>query len=131
PLRLHRLPAAAEPDRQPPRPTDRERFAQTEALAFGHDNPEPYRHFPGNRPTNTILAERLDPPTLGKLIALYEHAVFTQGAIWNINSFDQWGVELGKALAKQIATELETETEPDLNHDSSTNALIRRYRAGR
>jgi glucose-6-phosphate isomerase len=103
-------------------------FAQTEALAFGQENPEPYRHFEGNRPSNTILAEQLDPETLGKLIALYEHSVFVQGAIWNVDSFDQWGVELGKVLAKRIAPELESETEPELGHDSSTNALIRRYR---
>jgi glucose-6-phosphate isomerase len=103
-------------------------FAQTEALAFGEDNPEPYRHFEGNRPSNTILAEQLDPETLGKLVALYEHSVFVQGVIWNVNSFDQWGVELGKVLAKRIAGELEAATEPELSHDSSTNALIRRYR---
>src|SRR3954470_23505592 len=103
-------------------------FAQTEALAFGQENPEPYRHFEGNRPTNTILADRLDPATLGKLVALYEHSVFTQGAIWAIDSFDQWGVELGKALAQRIVPELESESEPQLAHDSSTNALIRRYR---
>jgi glucose-6-phosphate isomerase len=101
-------------------------FAQTEALAFGQDNPEPYRHFTGNRPTNTILAEKLDPQTLGKLVALYEHSVFTQGVIWNINSFDQWGVELGKVLAKRIVPELTGDGE--LAHDSSTNTLIRRYR---
>jgi glucose-6-phosphate isomerase len=106
-------------------------FAQTEALAFGQENPEPYRHFEGNRPTNTILADRLDPATLGKLVALYEHSVFTQGVVWSINSFDQWGVELGKVLAKRIAAELESPIEPELDHDSSTNALIRRYRAGR
>src|ERR671935_319844 len=103
-------------------------FAQTEALAFGQDNPEPYRQFEGNRPSNTILAEQLDPETLGKLVALYEHSVFVQGAIWNVNSFDQWGVELGKVLAKRIAPELESTDEPELTHDSSTNALIRRYR---
>jgi glucose-6-phosphate isomerase len=103
-------------------------FAQTEALAFGQDNPEPYRQFEGNRPSNTLLAEQLDPETLGKLVALYEHSVFVQGAIWNVNSFDQWGVELGKVLAKRIAPELEADTEPELNHDSSTNALIKRYR---
>jgi glucose-6-phosphate isomerase len=106
-------------------------FAQTEALAFGQENPEPYRHFEGNRPTNTILAQRLDPATLGKLVALYEHSVFTQGTVWGIDSFDQWGVELGKVLAKRIASELESEEEPAFEHDSSTNALIRRYRAGR
>jgi glucose-6-phosphate isomerase len=83
---------------------------------------------PGNRPTNTILATRLDPHTLGTLVALYEHSVFTQGAIWDIDCFDQWGVELGKALAKKIVPELTAEAEPTLGHDSSTNALIRRYR---
>jgi glucose-6-phosphate isomerase len=91
----------------------------------------PHRVFEGNRPSNTILAERLDPATLGKLVALYEHNVFVQGTIWNINSFDQWGVELGKMLAKRIADELESEDEPELAHDSSTNALIRRYRSAR
>jgi len=117
-------------------------FAQTEALAFGktpeevraEGTPEwlvPHRVFEGNRPSNTILAERLDPATLGKLVALYEHSVFVQGTIWNINSFDQWGVELGKMLAKRIADELESEDEPELAHDSSTNALIRRYRSAR
>jgi glucose-6-phosphate isomerase len=104
-------------------------FAQTEALAFGKDADEPYRVFEGNRPSNTILAERLDPETLGKLVALYEHSVFVQGAIWDINSFDQWGVELGKMLAQRIAGELESDAE--LTHDSSTNTLIRRYRAAR
>lgn len=115
-------------------------FAQAEALAFGktaeqvraEGTPEwlvPHRVFPGNRPSNVILAERLDPPTLGKLIALYEHSVFTQGVIWGINSFDQWGVELGKVLAQKIIPELTAESEPNLEHDSSTNALIRRYRA--
>jgi glucose-6-phosphate isomerase len=103
-------------------------FAQTEALAFGKDADEPYRAFDGNRPSNTILAERLDPETLGKLVALYEHSVFVQGAIWGVNSFDQWGVELGKVLAKRIAAELDPAAEPGLTHDSSTNALIRRYR---
>jgi glucose-6-phosphate isomerase len=113
-------------------------FAQTEALAFGKTPDEvraegteewlvPHRVFEGNRPTNTILAERLSPATLGKLVALYEHSVFVQGAIWNVNSFDQWGVELGKLLAKRIAEELEA-PEPELTHDSSTNTLIRRYR---
>jgi glucose-6-phosphate isomerase len=87
--------------------------------------------FEGNRPTSTILAEELTPETLGKLVALYEHAVFTAGTIWNINSFDQWGVELGKVLAKRIAGELESDDEPELTHDSSTNALIRRYRQRR
>jgi glucose-6-phosphate isomerase len=114
-------------------------FAQTEALAFGktleqvqaEGTPEwltPHYVFEGNRPSNTILAERLTPETLGKLIALYEHSVFTQGVIWNINSFDQWGVELGKTLAQQIIPELESKEEPHLEHDSSTNTLIRRYR---
>ena len=114
-------------------------FAQTEALAFGK-TPEqvkaegtpdwlvPHRVFEGNRPSNTILAERLTPETLGKLVALYEHSVFTQGAIWNIDSFDQWGVELGKVLAQRIIAELESKAEPTLGHDSSTNNLIRRYR---
>jgi glucose-6-phosphate isomerase len=114
-------------------------FAQTEALAFGK-TPEqvkaegtpdwliPHRVFEGNRPSNTILAEQLTPETLGKLVALYEHSVFTQGVVWNIDSFDQWGVELGKVLAKRIIPELENEPEPMLNHDSSTNQLIRRYR---
>jgi len=88
----------------------------------------PHRVFEGNRPSNTILAERLTPETLGKLVALYEHAVFTQGVIWNIDSFDQWGVELGKVLAQRIIPELENGPEPMLNHDSSTNTLIRRYR---
>jgi glucose-6-phosphate isomerase len=114
-------------------------FAQTEALAFGK-TPEqvkaegtpdwlvPHRVFEGNRPSNTVLAARLTPEILGKLVALYEHAVFTQGTIWKINSFDQWGVELGKVLAQRIIPELETNTEPSLSHDSSTNNLIRRYR---
>ena len=117
-------------------------FAQTEALAFGktadevraEGTPEwlvPHRMFEGNRPTNTILAERLTPQTLGTLVALYEHSVFTQGAIWDIDSFDQWGVELGKVLAQRIIPELERASEPELEHDSSTNALIRRYRAMR
>ena len=114
-------------------------FAQTEALAFGktaeqvkaEGTPDwlvPHRTFEGNRPSNTILAQRLTPDTLGKLIALYEHSVFTQGAIWNIDSFDQWGVELGKVLAQRIIPELESKIEPELNHDESTNNLIRRYR---
>jgi glucose-6-phosphate isomerase len=114
-------------------------FAQTEALAFGK-TPEqvkaegtadwlvPHRVFEGNRPSNTILAARLTPEILGKLVALYEHAVFTQGVIWQINSFDQWGVELGKVLAQRIIPELESQSEPPLAHDSSTNNLIRRYR---
>ena len=114
-------------------------FAQAEALAFGKTPEEvkgegtpdwlvPHRVFEGNRPSNTILAERLTPETLGKLVALYEHSVFTQGVIWNIDSFDQWGVELGKALAQRIIPELESKTPPKLKHDSSTNNLIRRYR---
>jgi glucose-6-phosphate isomerase len=114
-------------------------FAQAEALAFGK-TPEqvkaegmpdwlaPHRVFDGNRPSNMILAERLTPETLGKLVALYEHSVFTQGAIWSIDSFDQWGVELGKVLAQRIIPELESKTEPKIEHDSSTNNLIRRYR---
>ena len=117
-------------------------FAQTEALAFGKtreqvkaegtpDSLVPHRMFHGNRPSNTILAERLTPETLGKLVALYEHSVFTQGAIWDIDSFDQWGVELGKVLAQRIIPELEGQTEPALAHDSSTNNLIRRYRMRR
>jgi glucose-6-phosphate isomerase len=114
-------------------------FAQAEALAFGKTPEEvraegtpdwlvPHRVFEGNRPSTTILAERLTPKTLGKLVALYEHSVFTQGSIWSINSFDQWGVELGKALAQRIIPELENAAEPQLDHDSSTNTLIRRYR---
>ena len=106
-------------------------FAQAEALAFGSDSDEPQRVFEGNRPTSTILAQRLDPRTLGSLIAVYEHSVFTQGTIWGIDSFDQWGVELGKVLAKRIVPELQADDEPALSHDSSTNALIRRYRANR
>jgi glucose-6-phosphate isomerase len=108
-------------------------FAQCEALAFGKDAPpdEPYRQFDGNRPTSTLLLDLLTPESLGKLVALYEHSVFTQGTIWGIDSFDQWGVELGKVLAKAIIPELQADAEPDLKHDSSTNALIRRYRAGR
>ena len=116
-------------------------FAQSEALAFGktveevraEGTPEwlaPHRVFEGNRPSNTILAERLTPEVLGKLVALYEHSVFTQGAIWNIDSFDQWGVELGKVLAKRIVPELE-QGDSELRHDSSTNVLIRRYRKNR
>ena len=88
-----------------------------------------HRVFEGNRPTNTLLLERLTPHSLGALVALYEHSVFVQGVVWNIDSFDQWGVELGKALAVAIAPELESATEPELSHDSSTNTLIRRYRA--
>jgi glucose-6-phosphate isomerase len=114
-------------------------FAQTEALAFGKTAEQvkaegtpkwlvPHRVFEGNRPSNTILAEQLTPETLGKLVALYEHSVFTQGTIWNIDSFDQWGVELGKVLAQRIIPEVESQTEPQLAHDSSTNNLIRYYR---
>jgi len=114
-------------------------FAQAEALAFGKTAAEvkaegtpnglvPHRVFEGNRPSNMILAERLTPETLGTLIALYEHSVFVQGVLWNIDSFDQWGVELGKALAQRIVPEFESEREPVLSHDSSTNNLIRRYR---
>jgi glucose-6-phosphate isomerase len=117
-------------------------IAQAEALAFGKTVEEvkaegtpdwlaPHRTFTGNRPTTTLLAERLDPTTLGKLVALYEHSVFTQGAIWAIDSFDQWGVELGKALATRIIPELSASDDAALEHDSSTNTLIRRYRAGR
>jgi glucose-6-phosphate isomerase len=114
-------------------------FAQTEALAFGKTAEQvkadgvpdwlvPHRTFEGNRPTTTILAKRLTPEALGTLVALYEHSVFTQGTIWDIDSFDQWGVELGKALAQRIIAELDRHDEPALGHDSSTNALIRRYR---
>ena len=114
-------------------------FAQSEALAFGKTPQQvaaegtvpwlvPHRVCEGNRPSNTILADRLTPETLGKLVALYEHSVFTQGAIWSINSFDQWGVELGKALAQRIIPELESKDAPQLKHDSSTNNLICRYR---
>jgi glucose-6-phosphate isomerase len=114
-------------------------FAQTEALAFGKTREQvkaegtpdwlvPHRVFEGNRPSNTILMDRLTPAALGKLVALYEHCVFTQGAIWDVDSFDQWGVELGKVLAQRIIPELEDKTEPKLGHDSSTNNLIRRYR---
>ncbi|MEX2447595.1 MAG: glucose-6-phosphate isomerase [Solirubrobacterales bacterium] len=117
-------------------------FAQAQALAFGRTaeqvraegTPEevvPHRVMEGNRPSNTILAERLDPHTLGALVALYEHSVFVQGAVWGIDSFDQWGVELGKVLAVAIVPELQAEAEPALHHDSSTNALIRRYRQAR
>ena len=117
-------------------------FAQTEALAFGKtreqvkaegtpDSLVLHRVFQGNRPSNTILSERLTPETLGKLVALYEHSVFTQGAIWDVDSFDQWGVELGKVLAQHIIPELESPAEPKLGHDSSTNNLIRRYRMRR
>ena len=115
-------------------------FAQTEALAFGktaeqvaaEGTPEwlvPHRVFEGNRPSNTLLLDRLTPRALGSLVALYEHSVFVQGTVWRVNSFDQWGVELGKVLAKKVADELSSTAEPELSHDSSTNALIRRYRA--
>jgi glucose-6-phosphate isomerase len=117
-------------------------FAQTEALAFGKTPAEvkaegtpdwlvPHRTFEGNRPTSVILADRLTPEILGTLVALYEHSVFTQGVIWHIDSFDQWGVELGKQLAQRIIPELASATEPPLRHDSSTNALIRRHRGRR
>jgi glucose-6-phosphate isomerase len=117
-------------------------FAQAQALAFGRTAQEvreqgtdeelvAHRVMPGNRPSSVILAERLDPRTLGALVALYEHSTFTQGAIWAIDSFDQWGVELGKVLANRIAPELKSAAEPKLAHDSSTNALIQRYRAYR
>jgi glucose-6-phosphate isomerase len=115
-------------------------FAQAEALAFGKTDADvraegtseavvPHRVFEGNRPSNVLLVEELTPFALGALVALYEHSVFTQGVIWNIDSFDQWGVELGKVLAARIIPELESAQEPPLNHDSSTNALIRKYRA--
>jgi glucose-6-phosphate isomerase len=114
-------------------------FAQAEALAFGKTPQEvqaegtpawlvPHKTFAGNRPSSTILMERLTPAALGKLVALYEHSVFTQGTIWHIDSFDQWGVELGKSLAERIIPELETGAKSQLKHDSSTNSLIRRYR---
>src|ERR1700692_4958961 len=117
-------------------------FAQTEALAFGktaeqvkaEGTPDwlvPHRVFEGNRPSNTILVDRLTPGALGKLVALYEHSVFTQGTIWQIDSFDQWGVELGKALAQRIMPEIENKDEPKLAHDSSTNNLITYYRKSR
>jgi glucose-6-phosphate isomerase len=117
-------------------------FAQSEALAFGktpaevkaegaNDELVPHRTFPGNRPSSTILIDELTPAALGRLVSLYEHKVFVQGSIWNVNSFDQWGVELGKVLAKRIAPELAAKNDPELSHDSSTNALIRRYRSRR
>jgi glucose-6-phosphate isomerase len=117
-------------------------LAQAEALAFGKTADEvkaegtpdwlvPHRTFEGNRPSTTILADQLTPALLGTLIALYEHIVFTQGVVWDIDSFDQWGVELGKVLAKKIISELEAPAEPNLKHDGSTNALIARYRARR
>jgi glucose-6-phosphate isomerase len=117
-------------------------FAQTEALAFGKTAQQvegegtdaalvPHRVFEGNRPSNTLLLERLTPRSLGSLVALYEHSVFVQGTVWGVNSFDQWGVELGKVLAKKVAGELQSGADPDLQHDSSTNTLIRRYRSAR
>jgi glucose-6-phosphate isomerase len=117
-------------------------FAQAEALAFGKTEDEvraegtpdhivPHRVMEGNRPTNVILVGQLTPHSLGSLVALYEHIVFTQGVVWELDSFDQWGVELGKALAQRIIPELKSEDEPPLDHDSSTNALIRRYRGMR
>ena len=118
-------------------------FAQAEALAFGRSEAEvrasgcpeslvPHKTFPGNRPSTTILAERLTPRVLGSLVALYEHAVFIQGCLWDVNSFDQWGVELGKVLAHRIVPELEADVEPQIaHHDASTSQLIHRYRRGR
>jgi glucose-6-phosphate isomerase len=117
-------------------------FAQAEALAFGRTADEvraegiaeklvPHKVFEGNRPSTTIMAQRLTPHALGALVALYEHSVFTQGTVWGIDSFDQWGVELGKVLARRIVPELQGDEEPELSHDSSTNALIRRYRKAR
>jgi glucose-6-phosphate isomerase len=117
-------------------------IAQSEALAFGRTTEEviaagvsadlaPHRTFPGNRPTSVILASKLTPSVLGQLVALYEHKVFTQGAVWGINSFDQWGVELGKQLATTVGEELIADAAPDLGHDASTNALIRTYRQAR
>ena len=117
-------------------------FAQAEALAFGRSADEvraagvdealvPHRTFAGNRPTTTILADRLTPSVLGQLVALYEHKVFTQGAIWDVNSFDQWGVELGKSLAETIIPVVQAVADPELDHDTSTNALISRYRSRR
>jgi glucose-6-phosphate isomerase len=114
-------------------------FAQTEALAFGNTRDQveteggpswlvPHRLFEGNRPSNTLLLDALTPAALGKLVALYEHIIFTEGTIWQVDSFDQWGVELGKALAQRIIPQLESTNEPTLDHDSSTNALIQRYR---
>ena len=108
-----------------------DRAALERELRGPQDGLVPHRVFEGNRPSNTILAERLTPDTLGRLVALYEHSVFTQGAIWDVDSFDQWGVELGKVLAQRIIPELESEKEPTLGHDSSTNNLIRLYRMRR
>ena len=121
---------------------DRADDRKAEALAFGRTAEEvraegveerlvPHKTFEGNRPSSVLMAERLDPATLGNLVALYEHSVFTQGTVWGIDSFDQWGVELGKKLAVNIIPELESGDEPELDHDSSTNALIRAYRAAR
>jgi glucose-6-phosphate isomerase len=115
-------------------------FAQTEALAFGktaeqvraegvEESLVPFKVFEGNHPTSTFLVEALTPHTLGQLVALYEHSVFTQGVVWSVDSFDQWGVELGKSLAQRVIPELQAATAPELAHDSSTNALISRYRA--
>jgi glucose-6-phosphate isomerase len=117
-------------------------FAQAEALAFGKTAEEvkrdtvpdwlvPHKTFPGNRPSNVLVLEKLTPFALGTLVALYEHIVFTQGVIWDVGSFDQWGVELGKVLAQRIVPELEAAGDPELKHDSSTNALIRRYRSAK
>ena len=140
PLRLHRLRPRAEPARPASRHAAGERVRADRGAGVRQDRASrskaegtpdglvPHRVFEGNRPSNTILAERLTPEALGKLVALYEHSVFTQGVIWNIDSFDQWGVELGKVLAQRIIPELESEHEPALDHDSSTNNLIRRYR---
>ena len=124
---LHPQPAYSDPDQQ--RLLDANLFAQAEALAFGTDDPniEPYRHMPGNRPSTVFLADQLTPRALGSLIAAYEHQVATLGALWNVDAFDQWGVELGKKLAGAIAEQLANDA--PLEHDSSTNALIRRYRA--
>ena len=114
-------------------------FAQTEALAFGKTEAQlrsegipdeliTHRTMDGNHPSTSILAKKLTPRVLGQLVALYEHKIFVQGVVWNVNSFDQWGVELGKILAKRIVPELESQSEPELNHDGSTNQLIRKYR---
>ena len=138
-LRLHRFRATPQPAWRPPRHSAGERPGAGEALAFGKTPEEvraegspdwlvPHRTFEGNRPSNTILLERLTPAALGKLVALYEHSVFTQGVVWNIDSFDQWGVELGKVLAKRIIPELSGTAKPDAGHDSSTRALIQRCR---
>ena len=143
PGRLHRLPRAQPRGRRPPRPADGQPLRPDRGAGVRQDRRRrwqprgcraalvPHRTFPGNHPTNTILAPRLTPRVLGELVATYEHKVFTQGVIWGINSFDQWGVELGKALAQKIVPQLTAAEEPSLDHDSSTNALIRRYRAAR